>query len=90
MLARELLESHNFHIRPDAITGALGIGQKQMVEIARAVHRKAKVVILDEPTASVTPEERLQLFMSMQHLRDQGIGVIFITHMLDEAFDQAD
>ncbi|MFT3659956.1 MAG: sugar ABC transporter ATP-binding protein [Gordonia sp. (in: high G+C Gram-positive bacteria)] len=88
--ARELLESHNFHIRPDAEAGALGIGQKQMVEIARAVHRNAKVVILDEPTASVTPEERLQLFMSMQHLRSRGIGVVFITHMLDEAFEQAD
>ncbi|QKT08821.1 sugar ABC transporter ATP-binding protein [Gordonia sp. X0973] len=88
--ARELLESHNFHIRPDAVAGTLGIGQKQMVEIARAVHREAKVVILDEPTASVTPEERLQLFMSMQSLRRRGIGVIFITHMLDEAFEQAD
>lgn len=88
--ARELLEMHNFHIRPDAEAGALGIGQKQMVEIARAVHRNAKVVILDEPTASVTPEERLQLFMSMQSLRRRGIGVVFITHMLDEAFEQAD
>lgn len=88
--ARELLESHNFHIRPDAEAGALGIGQKQMVEIARAVHRNAKVVILDEPTASVTPEERLQLFMSMDSLRNRGIGVVFITHMLDEAFEQAD
>ncbi|MDV7242652.1 MULTISPECIES: sugar ABC transporter ATP-binding protein [Rhodococcus] len=90
VVARELLESHNFHIRPDAEAGALGIGQKQMVEIARAVHRNAKVVILDEPTASVTPEERLQLFMSMQSLRRRGIGVVFITHMLDEAFEQAD
>lgn len=90
VMARELLESHNFHIRPDLAAGALGIGQKQMVEIARAVHRNAKLVILDEPTASVTPEERLQLFLSMQHLRRRGIGVIFITHMLDEAFEQAD
>jgi ribose transport system ATP-binding protein len=90
VMARELLESHNFHIRPDVAASALGIGQKQMVDIARAVHRNAKLVILDEPTASVTPEERLQLFLSMQHLRRQGIGVIFITHMLDEAFEQAD
>jgi ribose transport system ATP-binding protein len=61
-----------------------------MVEIARAVHRHAKLVILDEPTSSVTPEERLQLFLSMQRLKRRGIGVIFITHMLDEAFEQAD
>ncbi|MER6667232.1 sugar ABC transporter ATP-binding protein [Amycolatopsis japonica] len=90
VVARELLESHNFHIRPDVPAGALGIGQKQMVEIARAVHRNAKLVILDEPTSSVTPEERLQLFLSMQSLKRRGIGVIFITHMLDEAFEQAD
>ncbi|WP_216892650.1 sugar ABC transporter ATP-binding protein [Nocardia alni] len=90
IVARELLESHNFHIRPDVAAGTLGVGQKQMVEIARAVHRHAKVVILDEPTSSVTPEERLQLFMSMQHLKRKGIGVIFITHMLDEAFEEAD
>ncbi|ONF73672.1 sugar ABC transporter ATP-binding protein [Amycolatopsis keratiniphila] len=90
VVARELLESHNFHIRPDVPAGALGIGQKQMVEIARAVHRNAKLVILDEPTSSVTPEERLQLFLSMQRLKRRGIGVIFITHMLDEAFEQAD
>ena len=90
VVARELLESHNFHIRPDVAAGALGVGQKQMVEIARAVHRNAKLVILDEPTSSVTPEERLQLFLSMQQLKKRGIGVIFITHMLDEAFEQAD
>ncbi|WP_280211021.1 sugar ABC transporter ATP-binding protein [Nocardia cyriacigeorgica] len=90
VVARELLESHNFHIRPEVTAGALGIAQKQMVEIARAVHRNAKVVILDEPTASVTPEERLQLFLSMRRLKREGIGVVFITHMLDEAFEEAD
>ncbi|MFI2280724.1 sugar ABC transporter ATP-binding protein [Nocardia beijingensis] len=90
VVARELLESHNFHIRPEMTAGALGIAQKQMVEIARAVHRNATLVILDEPTASVTPEERLQLFLSMRRLKRHGIGVVFITHMLDEAFEEAD
>ena len=66
IVARELLESHNFHIRPEVAVSALGAAQKQMVEIARAVHRNAKLVILDEPTASVTPEERQQLFFSMR------------------------
>ncbi|MFJ5938631.1 sugar ABC transporter ATP-binding protein [Streptomyces sp. NPDC093071] len=88
--ARELLESHNFHIRPEVPAGSLGIAQKQMVEIARAVHRRAKLVILDEPTSSVTPEERLQLFLSMRQLKRDGIGVVFITHMLDEALAEAD
>ncbi|MEV4341420.1 sugar ABC transporter ATP-binding protein [Streptomyces sp. NPDC049590] len=88
--ARELLESHNFHIRPEVPAGSLGIAQKQMVEIARAVHRRARLVILDEPTSSVTPEERLQLFLSMRRLKREGIGVVFITHMLDEALAEAD
>ncbi|ALJ19354.1 sugar ABC transporter ATP-binding protein [Microbacterium sp. No. 7] len=88
--ARHILVSHNFHVAPEAAVGSLGIAQKQMVEIARATHFKAKVIILDEPTASVTPEERLQLFMTMRSLRDQGVGLIFITHMVDEALDEAD
>jgi ABC-type sugar transport system ATPase subunit len=88
--AREILESHNFHISPDAVVGSLGIAQKSMVEIARGIHRKARLVILDEPTASVTPEERLQLYLSMRRLKRDGLGIIFITHMLDEALSEAD
>jgi ABC-type sugar transport system ATPase subunit len=90
IVARELLESHNFHIRPEQVVGTLGAAQKQMVEIARSVHRKAKVVILDEPTSAVTPEERLQLFMSMHRLKADGAGVIFITHNIEEALTEAD
>jgi ABC-type sugar transport system ATPase subunit len=88
--ARELLESHNFHIRPEASVGSLGAAQKQMVEIARAVHRNAKLVILDEPTASVTPEEKHQLFLSMRHLKRRGVGIIFISHNIEEALNEAD
>ena len=90
IVARELLESHNFHIRPEATVGSLGAGQKQMVEIARAVHRNAKMVILDEPTASVTPEEKQQLFLSMRRLRAKGVGILFITHNIEEALSEAD
>ena len=88
--ARELLESHNFHIRPEVTVGSLGAAQKQMVEIARAVHRNAKLVILDEPTASVTPEEKQQLFLSMQNLKRRGVGIIFISHNIEEALSEAD
>jgi ABC-type sugar transport system ATPase subunit len=88
--ARELLESHNFHIRPEAPVASLGAAQKQMVEIARAVHRNAKLVILDEPTASVTPEEKHQLFLSMRHLKRRGVGIIFISHNIEEALTEAD
>ncbi len=90
IVARELLESHNFHIRPEVTVQALGAAQKQMVEIARAVHRNAKLVILDEPTASVTPEERQQLFFSMRRLAGRGVALLFITHRIEEALEQAD
>ena len=88
--ARQLLESHNFHIDPAMSVGALGAAQKQMVEIARAVHRSARLVIFDEPTASVTPEEKQQLFLSMEQLKRRGVGILFITHNLEEALDNAD
>jgi ABC-type sugar transport system ATPase subunit len=88
--AREVLESHNFHIRPEVPVGSLGAAQKQMVEIARGVHRHAKLLILDEPTATVTPEEKQQLFMSMEKLKRDGVAIIFITHNLEEALTYAD
>jgi ABC-type sugar transport system ATPase subunit len=88
--ATEILSAHNFHIRPEALVGSLGAAQKQMVEIARGMHRHAKLVILDEPTASVTPEEKIQLFLSVDELRAKGVGIIFITHNLEEALEHAD
>ncbi|MGC9667633.1 sugar ABC transporter ATP-binding protein [Planosporangium sp. 12N6] len=88
--ARHLLESHNFHIEPTAIVANLGAAQKQMVEIARAVHQEARLIIFDEPTASVTPEEAQQLFLSMRTLKSRGVGIIFITHNLEEALQHAD
>jgi ABC-type sugar transport system ATPase subunit len=88
--AREILLSQNFHIRPEVPVGSLGAAQKQMVEIARGVHREAKLLILDEPTASVTPEEKQQLFLSMERLKKDGVAIIFITHNLEEALTYAD
>jgi len=88
--ARELLESHNFHIEPAATVGSLGAAQKQMVEIARASHRDSKLIIFDEPTASLTPEEKQQLFLTMNRLKRAGVAVLFITHNLEEALEQAD
>ena len=88
--AREILNSHNFHIRPEVMVGSLGAAQKQMVEIARGLHRSAKLVILDEPTATVTPEEKQQLFMSMQTMKGKDVGMVFITHNIEEALSEAD
>jgi len=88
--ARAILNSHNFHIRPELMVDRLGAAQKQMVEIARGLHRDAKLVILDEPTATVTPEEKQQLFMSMQAMKARGVGIVFITHNIEEALSEAD
>lgn len=88
--ARGLLVAHNFHIRPEAVVGSLGAAQKQMVEIARGIHRQSKLLILDEPTASVTPEEKVQLFLSMEQAKQRGVAIIFITHNLEEALAISD
>ncbi|WP_127128920.1 sugar ABC transporter ATP-binding protein [Georgenia sp. SYP-B2076] len=88
--ARILLASQNFHIEPTSPVSALGAAQKQMVEIARVVARSARVIIFDEPTASITPEESRQLFLSMNSLKQNGAGIIFITHNLEEALTHAD
>ena len=88
--AQVILAAHNFHIRPDITVASLGAAQKQMVEIARGIYHDAKLVILDEPTASVTPEEKVQLFLSMDNLRARGVGIIFISHNIEEALANSD
>ncbi len=64
---------------------SLGAGQKQMVEIARAVHHNAQVIIFDEPTATLTPEEKHQFFSLVERLKLRGVSIIFISHALEEA-----
>jgi ABC-type sugar transport system ATPase subunit len=89
-VARHELTAQNFHIDPTATVADLGAAQKQMVEIARAINDRARVIIFDEPTASVTPEESRQLFLSMHELQAAGVGIVFITHNLEEALEHAD
>ena len=88
--AQQFLQSLNFHVDPSAIVGSLGAAQKQMVEIARAVHHKAKVIIFDEPTATLTPEEKSYFFKLIRKLKEDGVSIIFISHALEEALDIAD
>jgi ribose transport system ATP-binding protein len=68
----------------------LGIGIQQMVAIARAVSTEARVVIMDEPTSSLEPREVERLFTVIRLLRDQGVGVIYVSHKLDEVFTICD
>ncbi|RUX03100.1 sugar ABC transporter ATP-binding protein [Mesorhizobium sp. M8A.F.Ca.ET.059.01.1.1] len=88
--AQQFLQSLNFHVDPSAIVGSLGAAQKQMVEIARAVHHKAKVIIFDEPTATLTPEEKSYFFKLIKKLKGEGVSIIFISHALEEALMVAD
>ena len=83
--AQQFLQSLNFDVTPTAAVGGLGAAKKQMVEIARAVLHQAKVIIFDEPTASLTPEEKKYFFDLVLNLKARGVSVIFISHALEEA-----
>ncbi|PCH45287.1 MAG: ABC transporter ATP-binding protein, partial [Hyphomicrobiales bacterium] len=87
---QQFLQSLNFHVDPTAMVSSLGAGQKQMVEIARAVHHKARVIIFDEPTSTLTPEEKYQFFSLIDRLQKQGVSIIFISHALEEALQISD
>ncbi len=82
--AAELFKKINVNIDPSATLGSLTVGKQQMVEIAKAVSRNAKILILDEPTAALTQLEVEELFKIMNDLRDKGIGMIYISHRMDE------
>lgn len=88
--AQQFMQSLNFHVNPWADVGTLGAAQKQMVEIARAVRQNARVIIFDEPTATLTPEEKRHFFALIKDLRKRGVSVIFISHALEEALSIAD
>jgi simple sugar transport system ATP-binding protein len=72
------------HVDPDARVGDLSVGERQRVEILKALYRGARILILDEPTAVLTPTESESLFATLSQLVAQGLAVIFISHKLDE------
>jgi simple sugar transport system ATP-binding protein len=82
---QQFLQTLQFDVDPTATVSLLGAAKKQMVEIARAVLHKAKVIIFDEPTASLTPEEKKYFFDLVFNLKHRGVSVIFISHALEEA-----
>ncbi len=88
--AQQQLQSLNFHVDPTAMVESLGTAQRQMVEIARAAYHDAKIIIFDEPTASLTPEEKIHFFQLLRDLRGKGLGIVFISHALEEALDISD
>jgi ribose transport system ATP-binding protein len=88
--ARELLARLHLDIDPRTVVSRLGVGQQQMVEVAKALLHEADVIIMDEPTASLSPREVDDLFQIVRELKGHGVATIFISHHLDEAFEIAD
>jgi simple sugar transport system ATP-binding protein len=80
--AQQFLQSLNFPVDPTATVLSLGTAKRQMVEIARAVRLEAKVIIFDEPTATLTPEEKHHLFALIDRLRKEEVSIVFISHAL--------
>lgn len=85
-----LAEEYGLAIDVDAITGHLPVGEQQRVEILKALYRHAEILILDEPTGVLTPQEADQLFRILRSLKERGVTVILITHKLREIMDITD
>ena len=88
--ARSLLDDLHLPIDPRTLVENLGIGQQQLVEIAKALSQTARILVLDEPTAALTDAEVETLFMILNGLRARGVGMIYISHKLDEVFRLSD
>lgn len=81
---RLLSERYNLAVDPSALVSSLSVGAQQRVEIMKVLYRNAKLIILDEPTAVLTPQEVESLFIVLRRLREEGHSVIIITHHIDE------
>ena len=86
----ELASAFNFAIDPQALVENITVGQQQRVEILKALYRRADILILDEPTAVLTPQEAEELFGILRNLTREGMSIIFITHKLNEVLAIAD
>jgi ABC-type uncharacterized transport system ATPase subunit len=87
---RDLATQLGFEIDPDAKAGDLSVGIQQRIEILKALYRGAKVLILDEPTAVLTPQETVEIFAVLRRLAAEGTSIVFISHKLYEVLEIAD
>lgn len=88
--SREVLDELGIEVDPKEIVGDLSVGLSQMVEIAKAMEKNAKILVLDEPTASLSDSETKQLFKMMKELQDKGVSMIYISHRMSEIMEIAD
>ncbi|MCY3798426.1 MAG: ABC transporter ATP-binding protein [Chloroflexi bacterium] len=87
---QQLSQEYGLDVDPDALISDLPVGIQQRVEIIKALYRQADILILDEPTAVLTPQETLGLFKIMRALLDRGVSIIFISHKLKEVLEICD
>jgi len=88
--ARALLAKLHMEVDPRTPISRLGVGQQQMVEVAKALHHRADLIIMDEPTSALSLNEINDLFAIIRELKANGVSVIYISHHLEEAFELAD
>jgi ribose transport system ATP-binding protein len=88
--AKKLMEKVKLDVDPGALVGDLKVGQQQLVEIAKALHTKASVIIMDEPTSAISDKEVDNLFVIINELRNEGKTIVYISHKLKELFTIAD
>ena len=86
----ELSETYGVPLDPDRLIEDLAVGERQRVEIVKVLFRGAKILILDEPTAVLVPQEVEELFRNLRELKERGVTIIFISHKLDEVLEIAD
>jgi general nucleoside transport system ATP-binding protein len=86
----EMAKTFRFAVDPDALVEDISVGQQQRVEIMKALYRNADLLILDEPTAVLTPQEASDLFEILRSLQREGLSIIFISHKLNEVLEIAD
>ena len=89
-IAKGLLKQLDLDIDPNMMLGDLGVGHRQMVEIARAMSKNAKVLIMDEPTSALSQQEVFTLFKVIRQLKDKGVTIIYISHRLEELMEIGD
>ncbi len=86
----QLIERFDFPLKPDDIVETLSVAQKQMVEILKALSTNARLIIMDEPTASLSAKESEMLYKIIRQLRSAGVSIIYISHRLEEVFSLSD
>ncbi|MCK6259046.1 sugar ABC transporter ATP-binding protein [Fictibacillus sp. KIGAM418] len=87
---KKALQQLGVEINPDAVAGELSVGQQQMIEIAKVLETNSDCIIMDEPTAALTDREIEALFTVIEKLKKQGVGIVYISHRMEEIFQMCD